>query len=72
MLYLIDANSLKIVDRTYDSHHIVPEFWSWLEFHARKNVCKIPGYPNRKPKPRHFIPASCRLSYLRGKPGSSV
>ncbi len=42
MLYLIDANSLIIVDRTYYSHYIVPEFWSWLEFQARKNVCKIP------------------------------
>ena len=42
MLYLIDACSLITVYYSYYSPDIVPEFWPWLEFQARKGVCKIP------------------------------
>ena len=56
MLYLIDASSLITVFYSYYSPDIVPEFWSWLEFQARKGVCKIPPmvFAEIKPKDEQF------------------
>ena len=56
MLYLIDASSLITVFYSYYSPDIVPEFQSWLEFQARKGVCKIPPmvFAEIKPKDEQF------------------
>ena len=56
MLYLIDACSLITVYNTYYSPDMVPEFWPWLEFQARKGVCKIPPmiFAEIKPKDGQF------------------
>ncbi len=56
MLYLIDACSLITVHRNYYSPDMVPEFWPWLEFQARKGACKIPPmiFAEIKPKDEHF------------------
>ena len=42
MLYLLDASSLITAQDTYYSIDSVPEFWSWLEFHAELGNCKVP------------------------------
>lgn len=56
MLYLIDASSLITVYYTYYSPDMVPEFWLWLEFQARKGICKIPPmiFAEIKPKDEYF------------------
>ncbi|MXW15547.1 MAG: DUF4411 family protein [Rhodothermaceae bacterium] len=41
MLYLIDASSLITVFYSFYSPNMVPEYWSWLEFQARKGVCQL-------------------------------
>lgn len=52
MLYLIDASSLITVYYTYYSPDMVPEFWLWLEFQARKGICKIPPMIFAEIKPK--------------------
>lgn len=56
MLYLLDANTLINAHDTYYGMDCVPEFWSCLEFHARKNICRIPPmiYHEIKPKSKEF------------------
>jgi len=56
MLYLLDANTLINPHDTYYGMDCVPEFWSWMEFQARKNIYRIPPmiYQEIQPKSEEF------------------
>jgi len=56
MLYLLDANTLINAQDMYYGMDCVPEFWSWLEFQVKKNVCRIPPmiYEEIQPKSTEF------------------
>lgn len=43
MIYLLDANTLISAHRTWYALDRVPEFWSWLFFHAKNGSVKMPA-----------------------------
>ncbi|MBF2760632.1 MAG: DUF4411 family protein [Ectothiorhodospiraceae bacterium AqS1] len=42
MLYLVDSSILIDAKRQYYQFYRVPEYWKWLEFHAKDGKIKIP------------------------------
>lgn len=43
MLYLLDANVLITARDTYYDFGMVPEFWNWLEHHAKAGNVRMPN-----------------------------